>query len=302
MRLSRLAMAAAAAAALMLAAPAARATGGGGNLAAPGGGHIRCDPAAGRCWLSAGTPGQAGSPGSPGGPAATGSGAGGGAVDCTFTPVSFSAPASDTADQHPARTGHWYQAVCGRVPIFPRCGAVCAAAYLVWVAGAAVGPPDPAVLARQAEAELALPAPRIDASPAVTAEQLVTLPTWLWLAGGSWAPQSATVTVPGESVTATATPRLAIWTFGDGSRPRACYGPGIPYRAGGSPAAASPDCGHTFTRSSAAQPGGRYLVTVTVSWTVTWAGGGESGILAGLATTATAAMQVAESQAIVTGS
>jgi hypothetical protein len=43
-------------------------------------------------------------------------------------------------------------------------------------------------------------------------EELMFLPTWLWLAGG-WAPTSATATVPGFSVTATATPTSVTWSM-----------------------------------------------------------------------------------------
>jgi hypothetical protein len=43
-------------------------------------------------------------------------------------------------------------------------------------------------------------------------------------------------------------------------------------------------------------------VTAAITWDVTWAGGGAGGAFAGLVTTSTARMAVAQSQAIVTGS
>ena len=59
----------------------------------------------------------------------------------------------------------------------------------------------------------------------------VRLPVWLWVAPAAWQPQSKTAQVPGEPVTATATPVLASWPMGDG-RTVTCHGPGIPYAAG----------------------------------------------------------------------
>jgi hypothetical protein len=158
----------------------------------------------------------------------------------------------------------------------------------------------PAVLAQAAESRLGLGSPVIQASPAVGLDQLVHVPTWLWLAG-PWAPVRATAAVPGEQVTATAAPQRVTWHMGDGSTVT-CRGPGTPYQPSDDPAAPSPTCGHTYARSSAAAPGGEFTVTATITWDVTWAGGGAGGAFAGLVTTSTARMAVAQSQAIVTGS
>jgi hypothetical protein len=163
-----------------------------------------------------------------------------------------------------------------------------------------VAPPAPAVLARAAESQLRLRSPEIQASPAVGLDQLVHVPTWLWLAG-PWAPVRATAAVPGERVTATATPQRVTWRTGDGSAVT-CHGPGTAYRPSGDPAAPSPTCGHTYTRSSAGAPGGKLTVTATITWHVTWTGGGGGGAFPGLVTTSAVRMSVAQSQAIVTGS
>ena len=165
-------------------------------------------------------------------------------------------------------------------------------------AGAAA--PDPAALAQAAESQLGLGSPVIQASPAVGLDQLVNVPTWLWL-GGRWAPVRATAAVPGEQVTATATPQRVTWHTGDGATV-ICRGPGTPYQPSDNPASPSPTCGHTYTRSSAAAPGGEFTVTATITWDVTWAGVGAGGAFAGLVTTSTVRMAVAQSQAIVTGS
>jgi hypothetical protein len=168
--------------------------------------------------------------------------------------------------------------------------------------GKAPALPAPAVLAELAVRYLRLPGPAIDSSPAPAALQLTQLPVWLWVPAAGWQPQSKTASVPGESVTATAVPVRAVWSTGDGATVT-CRGPGTPYTAGASPAAASPTCGHTYTQSSAGQPGGAYRVTVTVTWDIAWAGpGGAGGVLAPLQTAGAAQFRVAESQALNTSS
>jgi hypothetical protein len=160
--------------------------------------------------------------------------------------------------------------------------------------------PAPGVLAQLAVKYLQLPDPVIRSSPAPGALQLTRLPVWLWVAANAWQPQSKTAQVPGEAVTATATPVLAAWAMGDG-KTVTCKGPGTAYAAGDNPSAASPTCGYTYEASSAGQPGGAYKVTVTITWDITWAGaGGAGGALAPLQTVAAAEFQVAESQALNT--
>lgn len=159
-------------------------------------------------------------------------------------------------------------------------------------------PVSAAVLAQSAEKHLRLRSPLIEASPAVGLDQLVNVPTWLWLAG-PWTQVQATAAVPGMRVTATAVPQLVTWRMGDGSVV-VCHGPGTPYQAGDNPASPSPTCGHTYRVSSASAPGGAFTVTATITWNVTWAGGGTAGTFAGLTTTASVQMPVAESEAIVT--
>ena len=160
--------------------------------------------------------------------------------------------------------------------------------------------PAPGALAQLAVKYLRLPDPVIRASPAPGALQLTRLPVWLWVAANAWQPQSKTAQVPGESVTATATPVSAAWSMGDGTTVT-CKGPGTPYAAGDNPSAASPTCGYTYDQSSAGQPGGAYRVTVTITWDITWQGtGGAGGALAPLETVAAAQFRVAESQALNT--
>lgn len=157
--------------------------------------------------------------------------------------------------------------------------------------------PTPAEEAQVAYKQLRLPTPSIAANPA--GEQLVNLPTWMWLSNG-WGPVSATAAVPGVSVTATATPTSVSWSMGDGSTVT-CTGAGTPFRPGTDPAASSPNCGHTYRTSSASQSGQAFPVSATVHWTVTWAGAGQAGVFPDLTTIGNAAFRVAESQALNAG-
>jgi len=160
--------------------------------------------------------------------------------------------------------------------------------------------PPPAVLAQLAVRYLRLPDPVIRSSPAPGALQLTRLPTWLWVAPAAWHPESKTARVPGESVTATASPVSASWRMGDG-KTVTCHSPGTAYTSRDNPASPSPTCGYTYTRSSAGQPHAAYHVTVTITWDITWTGpGGAGGALPPLFTAAAAAMRVAESQAVNT--
>lgn len=166
---------------------------------------------------------------------------------------------------------------------------------------APVPPPAPVDLAQRARKQLRLPSPTIEMSP--PGEQLVQLPTWLWLGRSAWRQVSATASVPGVSVRAAARPTEAIWRMGDGSTVT-CKGPGTVYTSepgSGSAAQAerpSPDCGHTYRTSSAGQLGGAYPVSVTVHWTVSWRGAGQSGTFPDLTTTSNAQVRVVESQAL----
>lgn len=170
----------------------------------------------------------------------------------------------------------------------------------VWIPEAPPGEgadpgPSPAALAQRAYEQLQLPEPAIEASP--SGDQLVQVPTWLWLE--YWGEVSATASVPGVSVTATAHPESVEWSMGDGTTVE-CTGPGTPYRAQADPSSPSPDCGHTYHSSSAGQPDEAYPVSVEVRWTVTWVGAGQSGTFPGLTTEATTSFRVEESPALNT--
>ena len=156
--------------------------------------------------------------------------------------------------------------------------------------------PGVALLAQQAVRRIVLPAPSIRLNPAPPAAQLVFVPTWLWLDASSWGSRSATASVPGLSVTATATPVSVTWSMGDGGS-QTCKGPGTPW-GGGDPMAASPDCGHLYTHLSGT---GVFTVRATITWRVSWVGGATSGTEPALTSAATADIRVAESPTVITG-
>jgi hypothetical protein len=138
---------------------------------------------------------------------------------------------------------------------------------------------NPVALADEARKQLDLPLPQPQLNPA--GDQIVNLPSWLWLVG-PWVPRSSTVSVPGVRVTAVAVPEQVVWTMGDGGAV-VCDGPGVAYDSA-IWAATSPSCAYTYTNSSAAQSDLRYHAAVTVRWHATWsavgvAGGGDLGMI-----------------------
>ncbi|WP_111653404.1 hypothetical protein [Actinoplanes lutulentus] len=204
-----------------------------------------------------------------------------GADGCYYKAATGLSPAIiEVLGGQPAGEGGWYYRDCGDTE-----------GYVgpIWIAGA---PPvvSPEVLARQARAKLQLPDVVIELNP--PGNQLRYLPVWMALDQGSWATESATASVPGVSVTATARPVKATWSMGDGSGVT-CAGPGTPWTPDVDPEKPSPDCGHTY------QSPGVFTVLATVEWEVTWAGAGQSGTAAGLATSGQVEAQVQESKTLI---
>ena len=109
---------------------------------------------------------------------------------------------------------------------------------------------------------------------------VVGMPVWMWAANpgpASTGPNTATASAGGVTITATATVEDITWSMGDGTTV-VCDGPGTPYTDGAG-LSASPDCGHTYTTSSATQPGQRFTVTATSDWVVEWEGAGQTGTI-----------------------
>lgn len=281
-----------------------------------GGGSVTCDKVTNICSATAGTTGSSSSPaptaGSGGGSGGSSGSSGGGAVpspeptlingsctyaaDPTYTPPAWLGP-----DPHAGQAGAWYQMTC---PDAIKAGTNIATTTTseVWLATpppAAVMLPAATVLAQRASQSFKLPSPVLAGSPKLANAGLVGVPSWFWTGRAMWSPVSATASVPGESVTATATPVSMFFDFGDGTT-GTCAGPGTPYNTSDDPMSASPDCGHTYRKSSGTAPGGVYTVTARVVWRVTWSGAGQLGALNGMTTTQSVLLRVDQSQAIVT--
>lgn len=179
-------------------------------------------------------------------------------------------------------------------------GVLCLAA-----AGGSLGMPPVGVtaLAIEARSRLTLPLPAPSLRPLVRFADgavggLTGTPTWLWTDPAHWAPTGAPLVREARAgavrAVVRASPVRVVWRPGDGTVV-VCRGPGTPLAEPVRGPAGSPDCGHTYRRTSAARPDGRYRVTVGVTWAVTWAGSdGSSGVLAPLGVTTTVSYAVRE--------
>jgi hypothetical protein len=261
-----------------------------------GGVTASCTSTPAACTVSAHDPGSRGS-GSSGSVVHSGSGQTSASpaqvVTCTDAPFAITPHNAGVMQAaQPPGPGHWVVRTCSGPALMPT-------RILTWIPNGAPALPDPRVLAAQALSKLTLPTPAIQSSPGGGAPQTVQLPTWAWLPRALWAPLSATASVAGESVTATATPISVTWSWGDGTS-TVCSGPGTPYITGVSdPAAPSPDCGHTYHQTSATGVNQQFPVTATLAWSVAWSGGGASGTFPNLATTATAHWTVRKIQSLI---
>lgn len=142
--------------------------------------------------------------------------------------------------------------------------------------------PSPRAVAQMAVDSMDLTAIDIGIVPEPTPGKvgIVGLPVWMWAANPgptSTGPNTASASAGGITITATARIDRITWDMGDGNTV-VCDGPGTPYqdRFGKSP---SPDCGYTYTTTSANQSGGRFTVTATSNWVVSWEGAGQSGTI-----------------------
>ncbi|MFF4145133.1 ATP/GTP-binding protein [Streptomyces sp. NPDC001698] len=217
------------------------------------------------------SPGTSGSSGDAG--KSTSTGGKSSKAQCTYEKADPQPPVENLAwRDHKPGDGAIYTVMC---PDTGRIG-------VVWLPdGTAPNAPaiDPEVLARQAVDSMKLVGPDI-ASPRVGGKYIVGVPMWMWVNRGptTYGPNTATATAGGVTVTARAKVSKIVWTMGDGATVT-CNGAGTPYKTAEGKRE-SPTCGHTYTRTSASQHGGKYEVTATSSWTVGWqvtTGGVETG-------------------------
>lgn len=169
-------------------------------------------------------------------------------------------------------------------------------AQVRWWESTAAGSVSPGEAARTAVARLPLEGIEIGMVPKSEEEGgvgAVGLPAWMWVEDTenprAWGPYTATESVDGLEVTATARPLFVTWDVGDGEQV-VCEGPGTPYeRSFGKKE--SPDCGYTYMGM------GNYTVTALTTWGVEWSAGGESGVIE-TTTRSNQAVEIGEFQAL----
>ncbi|MEU5788271.1 hypothetical protein ABZ754_11120 [Micromonospora purpureochromogenes] len=158
-------------------------------------------------------------------------------------------------------------------------------------------PPDPEELARRVLASISLLPPRIAVAPRRnTGPGLVGLPVWMWASPGRnyFGPIHAWDSDRGLRVDITAKVDRIVWTMGNGVKVT-CADEGTPYDPKGPRAGkTSPDCGY----DSGYPKAGTYRVSATTYWSVTWRGGGESGVIAQTRTSGTTPIEIDELQVV----
>jgi hypothetical protein len=210
------------------------------------------------------------SPGS-GGSGATGTGpsAGGSTASGAQVPQCFYAPAppnfAASLGPGPGGPGSWYAWYC-TLPTL----SITDPRPALWVpAGSSpTGSAAPSVpgLLQQAADQAQLVEPTIGLDP--PGEQVVNVSSWLWIQPGQWHAVTATATAGAVTATVVAAPVSVLWNLGDGTS-ITCAGPGVPYDPEEPADAQSTYCQHTWTESSARQPGGVYQVTATIEYEIT---------------------------------
>ncbi|WP_327187904.1 ATP/GTP-binding protein [Streptomyces sp. NBC_01334] len=234
------------------------------------------------CEVEADDPGQAGSTGGHAGSepqGGSGSGNGSNPWTCVYELLAPQPPAASLDwEGHTPGDGAVYEQTCHYLD------SLNTVVRYQWLADPppAATTTDPAVLAQRAVDSMKLAGPDI-ASPRAAGRYLVGMPMWMWVNQNptTYGPNTASASAGGVTVTATAKVSKIVWTMGDGAVVT-CAGPGTPYTAAAGKSD-SPTCGHTYTRASADQTGGRYRVTATSTWTIDWhvttGGAGQAGQL-----------------------
>ncbi|MFT4264117.1 MAG: hypothetical protein QM572_12095 [Nocardioides sp.] len=283
------------------------------------------DPATGQCLISVETPSSPTGPGagSSDGPTDTGSGAAcfwdgtkQGISKPTPGPVPCSSDAGYWSNEHqcyiapvdpqpPAGDPSWTGHQPGDGAVYncyqPQTGSL----VMLWAqdppANSGAGP-TPRDVAQVAIKQMALRAVDIGITPEPGQNSIgvVGMPVWMWAANPdshTVGPITESASAGGITITATAELQKITWDMGDGSKVR-CTSAGTPYRAsyGG---AESPDCGHTYEKSSSKKQDRKYTVTATSDWVITWEGAGQTGTIRLNGLTRSTAIAVGEAQVLV---
>jgi hypothetical protein len=168
-----------------------------------------------------------------------------------------------------------------------------------WIEGAPPTAPDPVTLALRARAGITLRGPDIQIRPDANGAGLVGLPVWLWVdkSEETWGPNENSAADGGLVVEITASVTRLTFDLGDGTTIDCSTSGGTPYPTGAT--GPSPDCGHVYTKSSRKQPGQKFTITATATWTVNWeSSSGERGTLAPEPQESTASVRINELQVV----
>ena len=156
----------------------------------------------------------------------------------------------------------------------------------------------PEQAAYMAVAQLQLPAnaPGIGPDPAKNEWHMAVVgyPLWLWADGNTHVGPVAEA-VANLSVSLDARISKTVFTMGDGQEVT-CAGGGKPYASWVQPGAESPSCGYSYTKPSL--PDGKYTVTATTTWAVTWTVNGATGVI-DVPRQASVQLPVGELQAVI---
>ncbi|PIF04323.1 MAG: hypothetical protein CSA63_01135 [Propionibacterium sp.] len=171
--------------------------------------------------------------------------------------------------------------------------------YRTWLPDEPNQPPDPQQLARRAIEQMNLHAINIATFPPTTntnpdAYALVGWHIWLWAENptpNTWGPITRTATLDGYSVTATATVKNITWNMGDGTT--ITCNQGTPANNTARDNNPSPTCSHRYEQQ------GKYQITATSHWQITWHGIGQNGTI-NHQLTQHANLTIAELQVLVT--
>ncbi|MFF8790803.1 ATP/GTP-binding protein [Streptomyces sp. NPDC015125] len=196
-------------------------------------------------------------------------------VTCTYKKASPQPPAgSPDWEGHKPGDGAVYEQTCRY-----KNSADFSISRNVWAADPPKGGVDPAVLAQRAVDKMRLRGPDIGIVPKSGGKGLVGLPVWMWTAktAETYGPNSATASAGAVTVTATAKVDQIVWDMGDGNTVT-CTTAGTPYKSSYGKQS-SPDCGYRYRHSSKDEPGKKYPVTATTTWSIDWRGAGQTGQL-----------------------
>ena len=161
--------------------------------------------------------------------------------------------------------------------------------------GEVVAPVDPTVLRDRAAARVTVPVPWVGSFPDGGRPALVQGDTWFWIKD-PWTPLVETETQGFTTVSVSASPQRVEWRPGDGGV-LLCDGPGDVWREGLYEQGSS--CSHTYTASSADQPGDVYAGSATVFWELTWSiNGSPQGRFGTVSQTSSFTMPAAEVQVV----